>query len=210
MKYDKYRYIYPPRPKNVISTSAIADYDNDRYLAQPKLNGSCALLFTDGKELVFGNRHKGTFASMKLNINELKNLHRGKGWMILVGEYMNKSKKDSLNKVWNQKFVVVDIICYNGIHLVGKNFGERYNILKDLYKTTQTQDGFLSKISDNIYIANAFEKDFVSQYETLVETDMYEGLVIKSKTIGLQPGFSELNNTGSMIKVRKPTKNYRY
>ena len=47
-------------------------------------------------------------------------------------------------------------------------------------------------------------------YKDLVLIDMYEGFVLKKKKSKLKNGVSQKNNSGSQIKVRKPTKNYDF
>ena len=47
-KYITYRYVYPPRPKNAISPCDLDFWDNGSLLAQPKINGSNCVIFTNG------------------------------------------------------------------------------------------------------------------------------------------------------------------
>ena len=39
---------------------------------------------------------------------------------------------------------------------------------------------------------------------------MYEGFVLKQRDAGLRPPYRGGDNSISQLKVRKPTKNYRY
>jgi len=48
-KYLTYRYIFPPRPKNAIPDSELNFWDNGSLIAQPKLNGSNCVIFTNGE-----------------------------------------------------------------------------------------------------------------------------------------------------------------
>ena len=63
---------------------------------------------------------------------------------------------------------------------------------------------------DNIFIINTFEKNFEYIFNRITEKDMYEGLVLKKKNAKLEMGVKDNNNSNSMIKIRKETKNYRY
>ena len=52
--------------------------------------------------------------------------------------------------------------------------------------------------------------EFKNLFDRLTTIDIVEGLVMKRKNARLEIGTSENNNTKSQVKVRKPTKNYRY
>ena len=45
MNYEKYRYIFPPRPKNAVPVTELDYYESrGKYLAQPKGNGSNSVI----------------------------------------------------------------------------------------------------------------------------------------------------------------------
>ena len=209
MKYNKYTYRYPPRPETQIPASVLDDLDNEgEFLAQPKLNGSCMELYTNGKEVIVMNRHKKPLAH-KLDVDELRALHRGKGWMLLVGELMNKNKKDENNKYWNHKFVIFDILVNNGEYLIGSTFGERYLLLEELYSHYDCKI-LLNSISDNCFRVSSITTEFKMFFDMITPFDMYEGLVLKRINGKLENGISQKNNTRTQLKCRKPTKNYSY
>lgn len=208
--YNSFNYLYPPRPEVKIPLTSIPRFDNGQFWAQPKLNGSCAILFTDGEQVIFMNRHKETFArELLLPKEELKQLHRGNGWMVLVGEYMNKSKKDKNNNIFNGKFVIFDMLVYENQHLTKTSFSDRQKLLDTLYEVNP-YDGYIEKISPNVFKTVKFINAFSINYSNLTQIDMYEGLVLKRYDALLDDGISSFNNTGWQIKVRKPTKNYQY
>ena len=136
-------------------------------------------------------------------------LHRGNGWLVLNGEYMNKSKLNGKNEVFNHKLVIFDVLVYNGIQTIGMTFEERVNLLDKLY-TQSDYDGFINKVSDKVYMVKSFYENFHQTYQKIIQTDMYEGWVLKKRNAKLKNGISEKNNTDSQMKFRKPTKNYSY
>jgi hypothetical protein len=209
--YNKFRYIFPPRPKNAIPSDELTFWDNDSLLGQPKLNGSNTTIYTNGEKHIVMNRHNGRLTNFRLTDEEIKSIYRGNGeWMVINGEYMNKSKSDENRKVFNHKFVIFDILVLDGDSLVGKNFEERVILLDQLYGTNNSDKPYLYGISENIYRVKSYTSNFLELYNDLVEIDMIEGLVLKRKSARLEAGTSELNNVKSQIKCRKPTKNYRY
>jgi ATP-dependent DNA ligase len=132
--------------------------------------------------------------------------------MVINGEYMNKSKKDKYDQIFNHKFVIFDILVYNSDYLIGKTFKERINLINKLYNINNKSNDseFLYKISDNIYFVKSYYENFKSLYNSIISIDMYEGLVLKRKNAKLEIVSSSSNNHKSQLKCRKPTKNYKY
>jgi len=209
-KYLSYRYIFPPRPKNAIPDSELSFWDNGSLIAQPKLNGSNCVIFTNGEKTIVMNRHNQRLTNFNLSDNEIKDIYHGEGWMILNGEYMNKSKSDENSQVFNHKFVIFDILSYNGEYLVGKTFEERIKLLDSLYGQVDSEKEYLFKVTENVYRVKSYEVDFKNIFDKLTPIDMIEGLVMKRKNARLELGTSENNNTKSQLKCRKATKNYKY
>jgi len=209
-KYLNYRYIFPPRPKNAIPDTELGFWDNGSLIAQPKLNGSNCVIFTNGEKTIVMNRHNQRLTNFNISENEIKDIYRGEGWMILNGEYMNKSKSDENNQVFNHKFVIFDILGFNGDYLVGKTFEERIQLLDTIYGQVDSEKEYLFKVTENVYRVKSYVDDFKSLYDKLTSIDMIEGLVMKRKNARLELGTSENNNTKSQLKCRKATKNYKY
>lgn len=209
--YNKFRYLYPPRPKNAISFEDLNFWDNGTLLCQCKLNGSNCLIFTNGERHIIMNRHNQRLTNFQLSSDEIKSIYRGNGeWMVINGEYMNKSKSDENNQVFNHKFVIFDILTLGGDYLVGKTFKERIDILDDLYGKVDSEKEYLYKITDNIYRVKSYETNFLDLFNKLTPIDMYEGLVMKRASARLEIGSNELNNVKSQLKCRKSTRNYKY
>ena len=210
-KYINYRYIFPPRPKNAISPDDLNFWDNGTLICQPKLNGSNCLIFTNGQKIIVMNRHNQRLTNFQLSDAEVKNLYRGNGgWMILNGEYLNKSKSDETGQAFNHKFVIFDILCYDGDYLVGKTFEERVNLLDTLYDCIESEKDYLYSISTNVYRVKSYRDGFKSFFDKYTPIDMIEGVVLKRVNARLELGATEQNNIKSQLKSRKPTKNYKY
>jgi ATP-dependent DNA ligase len=211
MKYENYSYIYPPRPLNSIPSDELIYFDNNTLLCQCKLNGSNATIYTNGEKVIVMNRHNQRLTNFQINEAEIKAMYRGNGsWMVINGEYMNKSKSDEKRQVFNHKFVIFDILVLDNDYLVGSTFEQRVLLLDELYGNVPCEKDYLWKASENIYRVKSYTRDFLELYNSLVEIDMIEGLVLKRKGAKLERGNSESNNVRSQIKCRKPTRNYRY
>jgi len=203
------RYIYPPRPETKIAPDSLPVFEEmGKFLAQPKLNGSSMqVYFSDGgKEIKLMNRHKQPI-ECKMDKEELKKLYRGKGEMILCGEYLNKNQKDETGKSWNIKYVIWDIIMYEGKHLINSTFEERLLLLAKLYPS-KIYTHWVRQISENCYRITARDFGFREFFNEITKYDIFEGLVLKRIDGKLENGTTENNNTRTQIKCRKPTKNY--
>lgn len=210
MKYNDFHFIFPPRPKNPIPQDELEYYDaKHRFMAQPKLNGSNCVIAMNDEKVIIQNRHGQPFTSTQI-INDIKKLYKGTGWMVLNGEYLNKNQDNSFGS-FNHKLVLFDIIVYNGIHLLGTSFGDRINLIYELYgENTFDKDSNLNEISENIFSVKTFYDNFEKKFEEITPTPVYEGLVLKRTTSKLQNGTSENNNHNSQIKCRKATRNYKF
>lgn len=211
MRYASYRYIYPPRPKNAIPSTELHSYDNGSMIAQPKLDGSNCLIFTDGVQVKTMNRHGESMSRFEITKDEILSLYKGSGgWTVINGEYMNKSKREDSGATFNHKFVIFDLLVVDGDYLVAKTFDQRIKMLDDMFGVNDSDLPYLHGISENVYRVKSFDKSFLERFDTLSRIDMVEGLVMKRRNARLEIGNTELNNTKSQIKCRKATKNYKY
>lgn len=210
MKYSTYRYIYPPRPKNAIPYDELDFWDNNTLVGQPKLNGSNTTIYTNGTKVIVMNRHNQRLSNFKISESEVLSLYRGQGWLVINGEYMNKAKNDEDGKLFNHKFVIFDILSYNGDYLVGTTFDERISLLDELYGKNDSEQKYLFSITENVYRVRSYYTNFKSLFDDMTKIDMIEGLVMKRINAKLELGVVESNNTRSQIKCRKETKNYKF
>ena len=218
MEYQEYKYLYPPRPEQTTKYTELDKYDNGQFIAQPKYNGTCCVAFISKDSIKIMNRHKGLITSDYSNI-DFKGLHSGKGWMVLCGEFLNKNKKGEHKESFNLKFIIWDILVYNGEYLINTTLEYRLGLLDKLFpcsKSVVTDKGMVKYNHicvtryKNVYKAPAYIQYFSDLYQDIVDTDLYEGLVLKRKDAKLSFGFTEKNNNSWQIKCRKPTKNYDF
>lgn len=210
IKFETFHYIWPPRPRNAVPTSELSSWDNNTMLAQPKINGSNCVIFMNGQDVYVFNRHNQRMTNFNLLKEELLKLYSGHGWMVLNGEYLNKSKSDENSQVFNHKLILFDILVHNSNYLVGTTFDERIKLLDKLYDQNESEKSYLFSVTENVYRVKTFTTNFRQIFEDLTTIDMVEGLVLKRRTGRLEIGNTENNNTKSQIKFRKPTKNYKF
>lgn len=217
MKYDSYKFIFPPRPEVMISYASIDQYDTGEYCGQPKLNGDACIVATNGKELVVRNRHNEVKTRVDKNIN-LLGLHKCEEWIVVAGELLDKSQRGEDGEVL-KGFAIWDILVWNSTHLIDSTFQERLHLLENIWPS-QRMKVDASGITEYkhlcftdlelVYRVPTYLNGFAALYTELVMTDVYEGVVLKKLNGKLEMGFNEKNNSGWQLKVRKPTKIYKF
>lgn len=219
MKYENFRYLYPPRPKHKIKPSTIMQYDNGQYFAQVKTDGSNSTLYiAPDKTWQLWNRHNEK-QTLYRDL-EFEKLYRGNsGFIVLNGEMLNKNKKHENGKEFNHKFIIFDILVYENQILDGWTLQERIELLGKLYpaeafRITETgveHDEFLyqTDVKDIYRVAN-FVGGFEKIFHDATKLEIYEGIVIKRKNAPLQPMFKKDNNSDTMLKCRREAKNYKF
>lgn len=210
VRFESFHYIYPPRPKNAVPVGELDFWDDGSMIAQPKLNGSNAVIFMNGKDVYVYNRHNQRLTNFNLSKEELLRLYSGSGWMVINGEYLNKSKKDETGETFNHKLIIFDILVHNSNYLLGSSFQERVNLLDSLYRKNDSDKSYLYSVGENVYRVKSFEKGFKEAFDTLTKIDMVEGFVMKRRNGKLEIGNTENNNSKSQLKFRKKCNMYKY
>jgi len=223
MKYESFKkngYIFPPRPEYKCPAADLDKYDNGQYVGQPKYNGSAAVVFTNGEECLVYNRHRELLGLLS-NYKEIefRKLALTKNWYVYAGEYLNKSKYGETGVKEKNKFVIWDVLVYDGQYLIGSTLSERLDLLESIFpcnraivtdKAMEVYDHICCTNLNGIYKAPTYLGNFTELYKQIVKVDLYEGLVLKKKDSKLSFGMQELNNHDWQIKCRKETKNYSF
>jgi ATP-dependent DNA ligase len=212
-------YLYPPRAEQKIKPESLSQYDTGKFLGQVKYNGSASMLYMDGINFQkITNRYREDITNIKKAEIDFQGLYRGTGFIALAGELLNKNKNGEDGNPFNQKFIVWDILVYNGNYLVGYSTTERLELLENLYPCNRMQQGEKFESYEHlcctgikgVYRAPTYTKYFSDLYTDIVKTDLYEGFVLKRAEAKLEIGFREKNNSNWQLKCRKETKNYTF
>jgi len=215
--YDDFKYIYPPRAEAAIEPSMLDDLGFG-WIAQPKYNGSCSVVFVNGRnDYGIFNRH-GERLTLQRPI-QYTALNDSDKYMVLCGEYLNKNKVGEDGIVFNHKFIIWDILVWKGEYLVGRTFEDRLTLLHTIFGTSRgyVTPGGIAMFDhlhatgvEDVFMAPSYQNYFKDLYEDVIQTDLYEGLVLKKAEAKLELGFREKNNTTWQVKARKPTKIYKF
>lgn len=216
--YLNFNYIYPPRPEFKIPPKDLHTFDNGEYVVQPKYNGTCCIVFTNGSDLYVYNRHKQPISWYSPDIDFL-GLAQSDQWYVYTGEYLNKGKLGENGNKEKDKFIIWDILVWEGQYLIGENLFFRISLLENIYPCNRAimhpqgleiYEHLCCTEYNGIYKAPSYLSGFEKLYLDIVKTDLYEGLVLKKIETKLSYGFQEINNHDWQIKCRKETKVYNF
>lgn len=187
MKYNKFRYIYPPRPK-FYAIEDIESFQGDWY-AQLKLNDTRSLIVVHPNgEIVLWNRHKeqqkayrDLHPKLKEGLQSL-NLVKGK-FYIFDGLLMHNKTRFVKNTI-----CLMDILVYSGKYLMGTSYEERYKLLQSIcnFPDKIEQDSGLElglEVSPLLWLSKNYEIGFTGLWKKWekIKNAAVEGLVFKRK-----------------------------
>lgn len=228
--YTEFRWFYPPR------TDMRAAYIGDGPLigmwkrmsdsvAQFKLNG------VNDQLIVYPDRHIEHWSRHKLD-EQRKDSSTGKPDQIKnftlptsmrdeildltpAGTFTiyNVELMDSRTKRIKNTLYFFDVLVYEGQHLLGMTYAERYGILQKMFGARYFSLD-MENIDGKIFVAenlppSKWDETWAALKAKGPAYTEVEGLVLKRTgiTSALSAGLREKNNSGFMCRVRKPTKN---
>jgi ATP-dependent DNA ligase len=218
MQYNSFKYLFPPRPEVKIPPYKLDSFDTGQYIAQVKYNGSAAVVFTNGKETHIFNRHREQLSNVSKAI-EFSKLARTDNWFVYAGEYLNKGKLGETGIKEKDKFVIWDVLVWDGEYLTGHSLLKRLELLEQIYpcqrarvqgKRVEIYEHLCCTEFTGIYKAPTYQNGFLALYNDLIKTDLYEGLVLKKIASRLTYGLQSVNNHEWQIKCRKENKLYKF
>jgi hypothetical protein len=217
-KYLSYSYLYPPRPEQAVPVDMLKKYEQEGWWWQAKMNGTCTVIFTNGKEVIFKSRHDDDHKQWAPN-DAQKTCFRAKSvngtWSVFVAELIHNKTKHVKDRLY-----VFDILVHNGEHLIGMSFKRRQALLEQIMPADadQVQKELFYGLG-NFWVPvfgpwvcrarnfNDSASDFM--YKFADKYDEVEGVVMKAPEAALQ--FCKKNaNSSWQVKSRKEHKNYGF
>lgn len=205
MEYSSYRYLWPPRPEAKIPVSMTGFYDKRNWMAQAKLNGTCTVIFTNGKDCIFKTRHNDDHKAWEPKQEHIDcfNATSNGRWNVFVAELMHNKSPLLKNMLY-----VFDILVHEGKQLTGQTFAERQDLLETLIIGEQKDLWY--EHSKQVVRARNHVGQSKALYDRITVTPYVEGLVMKNPEARLELCNKPDNNTGWQVKCRKVTKNYGF
>jgi hypothetical protein len=214
-------FLYPPRPKNAIAKSELEYYEKVRddkgnpvWIAQPKYNGSRNLVhITEDRHVKVWSRHGSPHLTYSLpnsvadELLALPGLEKGKEYW-LDSELMSKTAAPE-----TKNLIVFFDVLQAGRYMFGRpDQMKRLEILADICGRPIQLDPWRQMgyvISKTLLMAPFFEKDFGTEFERN-RGDEVEGLLLRRKDFAIDSFGQSYWETGSLLRCRKPHKNYNH
>jgi len=207
------QYLYPPRPSEKVSSTMLGFFDKQRtngvakYITQIKKNGTCSVtIISPDKKVQCWTRHKEAHKAWTPSMKTLSPMiDVSSGWTVFVSELLHSKGTGSTDTQY-----IFDILVYDNNYMVGSTFGERQNLLMDLFSSNFVDETVSHNVITNkIWLAKNHTSGFKQLFDNITSIED-EGVVIKEWNAKLDFCSRELANSNWQFKSRKATKNYSF
>lgn len=204
--YDRFMYLWPPRPENAIAQTLLGYYERKNWLAQVKMNGTCNVIaVSPNKEIIAMTRHNESHKLWSPNEDTYRDFASlpGKGWYVFTAELMH-SKGNGLRNI----NYVHDILVNDGRYLTGSTMLDRQRMLTKIFDDGTRKVETISHrvITPSLWLAKNHIL-FTSLFEQLSNPE-HEGIVMKNPNAKLELCARASANSSWSVKSRKLHKNF--
>jgi hypothetical protein len=211
MRYNEYRYLYPPRPATAVAPVTLAAFEGDNWLAQAKMNGTCVTIYVPpNREETFAmGRHGPANRLVWQPGKRWTSFQRhlpGDNWYVFVGELLHSKGVGVRDTVY-----LFDLLVDNGVYLIGEPYIDRLLRLAQICGAENVlgRAGTHSVILDGVWLARSRLSRFGPWFGELAQQGdkpAVEGLVLKNPQSRLKPcSTAAANSTVGQFKCRLAT-----
>lgn len=199
MRYEKYSYLYPPRPETPILPPMLGYYEANDYQAQVKKNGTGSVLaITPARQIIAMTRHKEPHKLWQADGVTAEPFRRLKGgWYVFVSELLHN--KCAIGPKHTN--YLNDMLVSDGEMLVGTTFAERQTMMASLFPDAVPHvSGGYAVIDANTWLATNHHGGFKKLLARTRKRPEDEGLVLKKSTARLAFCTKPASNSSWMVK----------
>lgn len=208
--YNSWKFLYPPRPEIAIVPQMLPLYENLKWVAQFKKNGTNTIIgISPDKKFYamnrYGEKHKAWALTDHIK-SELLKLFPKSLWYVICAEIMHSKTQTIKDTIY-----IHDILVNDSMYLVGTSFISRQNILNNLFiSKNETKTHYVVDTQDKIWYAKLIVCDFIDMFNSIKNTQIDEGLVLKNPSGILHLCTKPTSNADWSVKCRHPTKSYNF
>ena len=208
MKYEAYRYLWPPRPEKAAPPELMGFYERRGWIAQIKKNGTCTVVFARGDEVIFKTRHNDDHKSWAPQSHHAEFFSGRDAWNVYVAELLHSKGPHVKNHLY-----LFDILVSDGEELIGTSLQDRQRLLQSRFPGPKadiagSRAGLGARFITQDVSQAEIIKDPAKCWPTLGGLD--EGLVFKDPKAALKPCIVGTSNGAWQIKIRRPHANYSF
>jgi len=201
------RVIHGPRPKSKIRPDQLPELEaSGHWCAQRKFNGSKTTFKVHEGKVQFFNKGK-PFKRWKPPVSLIEqfsvlNLPQDQVFWF-DGELLEPRVKNTV--------VIYDILQADR-YLIGMKQWDRLQKLDEICgkPRSRCELEIALQVTDNIWMAEFWERSFVEHYEEFLHLDLIEGLVLRKKDAKLDNRGHMAYDTDAQVRCRKNASNYRF
>jgi hypothetical protein len=203
MKYDAYRYLWPPRPETAAPPTLMRFYEKRGWWGQVKKNGTCTVIFSHGDDVVFKTRHDDDHKAWAPQPEHAIFFKGREQWNVYVAELLHSKTANVKNHLY-----LFDILVSDGEDLSGTSFADRQAILLGRYPGNGGAGLGATRVTEQVSRATCYTRDFERVWSELAAED--EGIVFKDPASKLAPCVTQTANAMWQVKCRRPHSNYSF
>ena len=208
MRYNKFRYIYPPRP--VLYTLKQIDNFTENHVAQLKLNGTRTgvVIFPD-KSIEFWTRHETQHKAYKVT-DSMRDSLLSLDLSPRQFYYFDAELLHSKSSLIKDTIVLYDLFVYRSKYLFGITYADRLKHLRKLCGKPKIlrKDKLAYKVNDNVMLIKSYKKNFKKIFDRAHDHPIIEGVVVKNVKAELGYHYAH-DKCNWMGKIRVPTNSYK-
>jgi hypothetical protein len=213
------QYVYPPRPKTRIPPTALPKYEQSgNWVVQRKFKGTRNVIHvTVARKVSFWNRHKEEhkqwtptpgIVSQVLSLDFLPGLEY---W--LDSELLHSKVALATDPYLKNRIVLFDVLTAGEYLLGGPNQMARLEMLRKICKNPQNPEpnhGIALQVSENLWMAETFDRDFSLHFQEKINLPEIEGLVLRKKNAVIDSMGTKEYECSWLIRCRKPEGHYQF
>lgn len=212
MKYESYRYLWPPRPVIKIAPTDLGVIEGMGWWGQAKMNGTCCTLYVppksmDERSFAMGRHGPGNRLDWQPGSAWMTFADTLKGgWHVFVGELLHSKGVGVRDTV-----VLFDLLVAEGEYLVGMSYADRFAKLTELLNNFAEPwlEATHREYNDGVWLIENRARAFREWFDAPAHP-MVEGLVFKQKNAGLRLCARANSNAAWQVKCRRPKANVSF
>ncbi len=183
MRYDSYRYLWPPRPETAAAPNTLPLYERQGWWAQAKMNGTCTTIYVPPDRKTFAMGRHGPDNRIGWQPGErwaaFQRTLPGQDWYVFVGELLHTKGVGVRDTVY-----LFDLLVDDGNYLVGVTYHARWARLERLceaFPAATTEDTH-QVVTPGIWLAANHQhgfRDWFGSIRAIPGKPPVEGLVFK-------------------------------
>lgn len=214
MRFDQYRYLYPPRPEIAAAPNTLHLFETMGWLAQAKMNGTNCTIYIGPEGQCFAMGRHGPDNPLQWQPGAPWRAFQatlpGDGWYAFVGELLHSKGVGVRDTVY-----LHDLLVDDGEYLIGATYSQRWHRLAALCRVfaAESVEATHTVVTPGVWLATPHRHSFPAWFDAiqaLPAKAAVEGLVFKDPEAKLALCSRASANSRGQHKCRVPSTNVAF